>query len=614
MAGTELGPFDGPNIVDKNGVKSAVSKVLLDSAGKNGTENDYEEEDETMLTLTPNQIKEAFGGKERDLQSVKLFVRSYNLSPMKDERKLFLQQLLSKTNQSQNYNMDTNMLLNDTLVSCFGSSDMPSKEPTLPACIDGAHTNSYYLTEQGKISVARILRCFAYNSPEVQYCPVLYPIAAVIRHYLSESDTYNLITNLTSSKNPKYFTQTKRHFEISWRTALYLSRKMLEKHIKFLEVESSYEEMEGLFRQWIWWIFDWLSFPHVVRILDSYLLEGEKVLYRVCFALLSYFVKHVKAKDSTWKGTIKQRGLQGAFIHFCKEIPVTPNTLLNKGFRYRNFSKSTIEKEHAIIGADLKAKADGEVYLADVSSITSDRYNRTVVSEVRSDIPDASLLQALSKILSYKQLVTIWKWIPERITQSGTPSLAYSSDNDGFSLTTFYSKSEIYEPTVLVIKTVKGDVFGAYCSTSWRERNIKDDKGARQVYFGTGETFLFSFSNMESENSLKANGRSGDDNGLENGTRYTWVFADNNKGAEDLSPAERHARELFLCAQHDMISIGGGEGNAIYIDSTLSHGKTEKCQTFNNPPLCKESNFQIAAIEVFGLLKLDESLFNSWKK
>ena len=40
MAGTELGPFDGPNIVDKNGVKSAVSKVLLDSAGKNGTEND----------------------------------------------------------------------------------------------------------------------------------------------------------------------------------------------------------------------------------------------------------------------------------------------------------------------------------------------------------------------------------------------------------------------------------------------------------------------------------------------------------------------------------------------------------------------------------------------
>ena len=85
-------------------------------------------------------------------------------------------------------------------------------------------------------------------------------------------------------------------------------------------------------------------------------MEGEKVLYRVCFALLSYFVKHIKAKDSTWKGTIKQRGLQGAFIHFCKEIPVTPNTLLNKGFRYRNFSKSTIEKEHAIIGADLKAK------------------------------------------------------------------------------------------------------------------------------------------------------------------------------------------------------------------------------------------------------------------
>ena len=93
---------------------------------------------------------------------------------------------------------------------------------------------------------------------------------------------------------------------------------------------------------------------------------------------------------------------------------------------------------------------------------------------------------------------------------AGTPCLAYSTDNDGFSLKTFYNKSEMYEPTVLVVKTAKGDIFGAYCSTSWRERNAKDEKGGRQAYFGTGESFLFSFSLSGEQNnrsSTEANGR-----------------------------------------------------------------------------------------------------------
>ena len=57
----------------------------------------------------------------------------------------------------------------------------------------------------------------------------------------------------------------------------------------------------------------------------------------------------------------------------------------------------------------------------------------------------------------------------------------------------FYTRSEQYEPTILVIKTTEKEVFGAYCSTTWATRNEKDDQGRRQHYFGTGETFLFTF-------------------------------------------------------------------------------------------------------------------------
>ena len=48
--------------------------------------------------------------------------------------------------------------------------------------------------------------------------------------------------------------------------------------------------------------------------------------------------------------------------------------------------------------------------------------------------------------------------------------LVFSSNNDGTSLRTFYLKSEHYEPSLLVIKTRKGDIFGAYCSSAWKER------------------------------------------------------------------------------------------------------------------------------------------------
>ena len=117
--------------------------------------------------------------------------RSYNLGAVKDERKTLLQELLTKSNKKEKYNVDTKALLDDTLVSCFGTADMPSNQPTLPSCIDGAHTNSYYLTQKGKISVARLLYCFAYNTPDVQFCPMLYPITAILRHYMSEPDKHN---------------------------------------------------------------------------------------------------------------------------------------------------------------------------------------------------------------------------------------------------------------------------------------------------------------------------------------------------------------------------------------------------------------------------------------
>lgn len=74
-------------------------------------------------------------------------------------------------------------------------------------------------------------------------------------------------------------------------------------------------------------------------------------------------------------------------------------------------------------------------------------------------------------------------------------------------------------------------VFGAYLSTKWAERNMKDDRGNRQAYFGTGETFLFSL--------------------YPERAKYPWVGMEGEKNLG-------HGAELFMAADSKMITIGGG--------------------------------------------------------
>ena len=63
---------------------------------------------------------------------------------------------------------------------------------------------------------------------------------------------------------------------------------------------------------------------------------------------------------------------------------------------------------------------------------------------------------------------------------------------------------------------------------------------------------------------------------------------------------------------NDKFSFLFRNGNGIFLDPSLTHGKTERCATFDNQPLCQSEDFTIAAIEVYGLFKLDCT--TSWKR
>ena len=52
------------------------------------------------------------------------------------------------------------------------------------------------------------------------------------------------------------------------------------------------------------------------------------------------------------------------------------------------------------------------------------------------------------------------------------------------------SRVDVAEQSLIIIRSTKGDVFGAYCSASWSERNDIRER-TRTKYFGTGESFVW---------------------------------------------------------------------------------------------------------------------------
>ena len=62
--------------------------------------------------------------------------------------------------------------------------------------------------------------------------------------------------------------------------------------------------------------------------------------------------------------------------------------------------------------------------------------------------------------------------------------LLYATSHDGVSMITFYENVKNYAGTILIIRDTNGSVFGGFANAPWK-------KG--KYFYGTGETFIFSF-------------------------------------------------------------------------------------------------------------------------
>jgi len=165
-------------------------------------------------------------------------------------------------------------------------------------------------------------------------------------------------------------------------------------------------------------------------------------------------------------------------------------------------------------------------------------------------------LSGTSLILKDDDIDTIYSFLPSRSKMKDW-ELLYCTSMDGVSMQTFYSKTEEMSPTLLLVEDMEGEVFGAYLSEAWSRQ-----KG----FYGTGETFLFKVRPID--------------------RRGSWTWTEKNN--------------FFMYSTDDAIAIGSGSGTyGLWIGRQWSHGSSERCDTFWNPPLASTPRFEVKCVEIW---------------
>lgn len=187
------------------------------------------------------------------------------------------------------------------------SEKLPRK---LPGFVDANFCRHFQLNQLGQMQLDRILWQVAGDHPEMTYCPLLYPITALFLHYLTSEETYSAVSNLVdaetkskSGRNQCLLPQTRSQIIKDAYVLLKLTNNFgLLKRKQFYEIQRSrltkYYELDTCFLDWLKWIFIGLPFNHIVRIIDCYLIEGSKLLFRIGIAILILFKRHLDKRSS----------------------------------------------------------------------------------------------------------------------------------------------------------------------------------------------------------------------------------------------------------------------------------------------------------------------------
>ncbi|KAM3864736.1 TBC1 domain family member 24-like [Diretmus argenteus] len=498
----------------------------------------------------------------------------------------------------------------DVAKKLFGEQKV-SNHP-VPEYMEVGEIPRYCLNKAGLNSVKKILLCLAQSFPDMNFCPILPALVSLILHFSEdEAECFNSVCRIISYKDPnkRYIDQTFLTYRASCMTFGDLANRYCRGIRKL--IASSHQNLFDFYSDWIMWIFADLPFTYAIRVLDVYLLEGYKVLYRVALALLSLYKVSVSSRVADVEDF--RRDMKSFVQNVARHC--TAENLLERAVMIQMATRREL---------NLLFNANKDSLMQKGVSI----------HQKRQSVQTVDFSTFSSSVVTGTEMRVVWAWVPERFALF-SPVMLFSTTKHGRSLASFYSHVEGHEPAVLILKTVDEEVCGAFLSTDLIERKKHDSE--ELTYFGTGESFVFTLRpSMERYQQAMVNimtrgpslqqlrASSCVSSQLTNTDRcpvastttltcpagtlqdpsyltvpFTAPSAEPMSAKEPKRPKEQEA-SMFIAGNDGQLFIGGDGGHALCLQADLEGGYTQACDTFKSIPLCK-GHFKVQSLEVWGI-------------
>ncbi|KAL5491003.1 hypothetical protein EMCRGX_G016216 [Ephydatia muelleri] len=309
-----------------------------------------------------------------------------------------------------------------------------------------------------KAGYDRVLQALALDHHHVTVSPIVPVLVQLALHFVDEWECFALVSKLL--RKTGWLDRNHRESRASTATLKWICATKLDLR-ELSAIKPVTMTLDGLLgrmlEDWCVWPFCGQPFWIAVRVMDMFLVEGPKFLYKLAFSAMRLFV-------ATHKETILDDITKGTMLKFIKEMPVVQKSEWFRAAFSKKLPKNTLLKRWGL----------------ELNNMEQSRDDPQVEAYVQKVTPDTT-----SEILSTDAMWnTLWEWLPLWVT-SEHPECLFRASRDGYNLRTLYRYCEHVQPIILVVRTTNDEVFGAFISSELVGRH-----GAR--FFGNGESFIFS--------------------------------------------------------------------------------------------------------------------------
>ncbi|OHS98216.1 TLD family protein [Tritrichomonas foetus] len=406
--------------------------------------------------------------------------------------------------------------------------------------------------------LVNFLHVVRFQNRMIEFAPLIPSVSAVLLLYMEPSLAYFTIQSMINKSRDTdwYFKDTKSSFQATIETTdILINRKChhLVQHAKSIGL-NIVEICLFLFPMFLVPI---LSLPIMLSLFDTFILEGRKILIRVCVAIFEIEEKsllstetpdefiHVLLTKLSQLETVKdlKKLLNHSFsIHLSRKRDILP---LEK--KYKN--KNDLDFSHINI-TKMNLKSHFPVPVDYESTIS-------VIDRIKGIMLPKQIDFSKQTLLTLENYCLVQQFLPHNL-KSKAPILIFDMSIDGTVLSSLIRQASHDSFYILLIKT-NSRIFGALLSCALIVQDTKNK------YIGNQNTMVFDFTNKK---------------------------------------AYRHyplVNELFISISSNLLIIGGPHFS-IYLEEGLSKVGSQPCETFDSPSFVESSTGdKILNIQMFKL-------------